>query len=227
MTDEHPDETSRDTVDRAIAGLLAVDPSPEFVAKVRERVAAQPEPGMWRFGWVAAGAAAVAVLVLAVVVSRPPAPLGDADERVLTVARADDIELSAGSTPTVVPNDGVTNAAPLASEVAPTDTPDGAVPDVPLSEPNDSAVTPLPTPRPLDPATSPAAPLRLARVVISDKESAALRRLFTLVNNRRLEVPRAQEPFGSIAAVEPPADVIIPPVTIEPVTLALTEGAVQ
>lgn len=101
------------------------------------------------------------------------------------------------------------------------------MPDVPLSEPNDSAVAPLPTPRPLDPATSAAAPLRLARVVISEKESAALRRLFTLVNDRRLAVPRAQESFGSIAAVEPPADVIIPPVTIEPVTRALTEGAVQ
>ena len=225
MTDTRPDKTLSDTVDREIAGLLAVDPSPEFVAKVRERVAAEPEPVMWRFGWMAAGAAAVAVLVLAVVVSRPPSPLADADERVPTVVRADDIELSAGGTSTAVPNDDVANTVPLLSMGAPTDTPDGAVSDVPLYEPNDPAAAPAP--RPLDPATSPAAPLRLARVVISETESAALRRLFTLVTNRRLAVPLAQEPFGSSGAIEPPADVIIPPVTIEPVILALTEGAVQ
>ena len=88
MTDTRPDKTLWDTLDREIAGLLAVDPSPEFVAKVRERVAGEPEPGMWRFGWVAAGAAAVAVLALAVVASRPPLPPGDADQRVPTVARA-------------------------------------------------------------------------------------------------------------------------------------------
>ena len=227
MTDTRPDETLSGTVDREIARLLAVDPSPEFVAKVRDRLAAQREPGLWQFAWLVAGAAAVAVLVLAAVVSQPAPPLADAGERVPTVARTGAIELSAGRTPPTVPNDSITNAATLPSLIAPTGTPDGAASNVTSSEPNDSAAAAIPAPMPLDPPTSPAVSLRLARVVNSERESAALRRLFALVNNRRLAVPRAQESRGPIATLEPPAAVIIPPVTIEPVTLALTEGAAQ
>jgi hypothetical protein len=52
-------------LDREIEDLLSVDPSPEFVAKVRAGVAAEPAPTPWLLGWrvVPAGAACVAVAV--------------------------------------------------------------------------------------------------------------------------------------------------------------------
>ncbi len=63
-------------IDRALQAALAVEPSPEFVARVRRRVANEHEPAasVWRWPWlvVAAGAAAAAIL-LAVVFSRPHA----------------------------------------------------------------------------------------------------------------------------------------------------------
>jgi hypothetical protein len=70
-----PDQTivtSSDTsLDREIEAMLAVEPSPEFVSRVRTRIAEAPVSG-WPMGWtgVAAGSVVVAVVV-AVVISRP------------------------------------------------------------------------------------------------------------------------------------------------------------
>ena len=51
-------------IDRALATALAVDPSPEFVARVRMRIASEPEPSDWRFSWVfAAGACTLAIAI--------------------------------------------------------------------------------------------------------------------------------------------------------------------
>ena len=51
-------------IDRALAKALAVDPSPEFVARVRMRIATEPEPSDWRFSWVfAAGACTLAIAI--------------------------------------------------------------------------------------------------------------------------------------------------------------------
>ena len=64
-------------IDRALAAALDVAPSPEFVARVRQRVAREPRPlGFWR-GWrIAVPALAAAVLMaigLAVMTRRSPA----------------------------------------------------------------------------------------------------------------------------------------------------------
>jgi hypothetical protein len=56
-------------LDREIEQLLSVDPSPEFVAKVRARVAAEPRPGRLRFDWkLPAGAVCAAALVAALTI---------------------------------------------------------------------------------------------------------------------------------------------------------------
>lgn len=66
-----------DPIDRELASLLSVEPSPEFRARVRERIALEPAPRSWYLQWrVAAAAAAalsvaVAVVVIALVVGRP------------------------------------------------------------------------------------------------------------------------------------------------------------
>ena len=52
-------------IDREISQLLAVEPSPDFAAKVRVRIAAQPvASGAWRFWVMAAIPAAAAMLWL-------------------------------------------------------------------------------------------------------------------------------------------------------------------
>ena len=59
------------SLDREIEAILSVEPSPEFVSRVRTRIADAPLPG-WTMGWtsLAAGSVVVAVVV-AVVISRP------------------------------------------------------------------------------------------------------------------------------------------------------------
>jgi len=63
-------------LEREIESLLAVEPSPEFVARVRTRVAQEPEPGGWRLSWMLAVTSAVVVVALAVMVwpSADPTP---------------------------------------------------------------------------------------------------------------------------------------------------------
>jgi hypothetical protein len=59
-------------LDREISALLGVEPSPQFVSRVRTRIASSPAPSLWHFGWTLPAAAAMAaVIVLAVVISRP------------------------------------------------------------------------------------------------------------------------------------------------------------
>jgi hypothetical protein len=52
------------SLDREIEDLLAVDPSPEFVAKTRQRIAAEPAPFSWWLSWrpVTAGVGLAAVV---------------------------------------------------------------------------------------------------------------------------------------------------------------------
>lgn len=80
--DRSADTLTESVFDREIKAALAVDPSPEFVARVHARIAIERVPVMtWNRLWafVAAGAMAV-VIVTAVVVSRSnqkPSPSAD------------------------------------------------------------------------------------------------------------------------------------------------------
>ena len=59
------------TIDQELRAALSVEPSPEFVARVRTRIANQPQPRGWRIWWLAAPAAAAVVMLAALFVSRP------------------------------------------------------------------------------------------------------------------------------------------------------------
>jgi len=66
-------------LEREIERALAVDPSPEFLARVRARIADEPAPASRGFGWLFAGVATVAAAATLVAVwlvspARPPAP---------------------------------------------------------------------------------------------------------------------------------------------------------
>ena len=60
-------------LERDIERALAADPSPEFLARVRTRIAEEPAPASRRFGWLFAGVAtaAMAASVVALVMLRP------------------------------------------------------------------------------------------------------------------------------------------------------------
>jgi hypothetical protein len=74
MDAERPgdDALTASALDREIRSALAVDPPPEFVARVRTRIANEPARAAWRWSWMfAAGGAMAALIAIAVVVSRP------------------------------------------------------------------------------------------------------------------------------------------------------------
>ena len=59
-------------IDRALQAALAIEPSPEFVARVRARIANQPAAPAWRWPRLVAAASLVAAAIaIAVAVSRP------------------------------------------------------------------------------------------------------------------------------------------------------------
>ena len=60
-------------IDRDIARAMAVDPSPEFLARVRTQIADEPAPRAWRISWAMgfAGAAVVAVAIVYAVALTP------------------------------------------------------------------------------------------------------------------------------------------------------------
>jgi hypothetical protein len=80
-----PSETSNDSaLVREIEACLAVNPSPEFVAHIRNRIAKQPEPSSWTFAWhvhrtiqwAFAGGIAAALLLVVFPRLHPGSPLG-------------------------------------------------------------------------------------------------------------------------------------------------------
>ena len=54
-------------IDRALAAALAVEPSAEFLARVRTRIASEPEPSAWRFPWTFAAVGAMALALVSAV----------------------------------------------------------------------------------------------------------------------------------------------------------------
>jgi len=75
------DEAVGDEMARDIARALAVDPSPEFLARVRTQIANEPSPEMWRWAFALRWPVAVAALTLAIAavfLNRPTAPIAGA-----------------------------------------------------------------------------------------------------------------------------------------------------
>lgn len=58
-------------IDQEIRDALKVDPSPEFVARVRTRIASEPAPSAWRWSWALAAGGAVAAVVIGAMVMSP------------------------------------------------------------------------------------------------------------------------------------------------------------
>ena len=89
--DRRADSLTDSALDRQLQVALTVDPSPEFVARVRMRVTGEPVPSAWRWPWfvVAGGAAAsVAAIAFVAVVTSGPGTI-ELDNRRLSIESAD------------------------------------------------------------------------------------------------------------------------------------------
>jgi len=199
--DGHKHEGMNDeALEREIEAALGVDPSPEFLPRVRARIASERmrEVGFWPAPWRWAGVAAVvtAVAIIAAWTLRDPA----------TAPREAHVRDSGFGTR----GSGLESRDP-----GPTTTavkPEPSAPSVPI---------PVPAVRHVRAESRPAvaAPFE---VVIEPDEAAALKQLFTAISNRRIET-RALPDLTS--ALQPPApieEIVLDPITISP--LAALEG---
>jgi len=192
------DEAAGDEIARDIARALAVDPSPEFVARVRTQIANEPAPAVWRISWrtvcFAGGPVIAAAIVLAVVLMRPdhaPAPV----ENTALVAR------SLGET-LVVPyvGSGFLTAEASAKAVSRTSGQYG------VSAFRRTTSSPAKAGRPI-----------LSLPLLDPRETQALRALLAGVRTNRVDLsplltPTAQSPTATPAA----SDLVITPIAIEP-----------
>jgi hypothetical protein len=184
------DEAVGDEIARDIARALAVDPSPEFVARVRTQIANEPTPSAWRFSWttwIAGGAVAAAIVLAAVLArsNRAPAPVS----QTTLVAR------SLGEA-VVVPY--------VASAFRRTS-----------SGPAEAGRHVLPVPTASGPAK--AGPHVLLHPLFDPRETQALRALIAGVRTNRVDLSPLLRP-GAPAPMElPPVDdLVIAPLAIEP-----------
>ena len=121
-------------LDGEIARALNVDPSPEFLARVRMRVASEPAPAPWRLRWVVLAGAAAAVVLLAVVMTLwPDADRAEPQQAALPDATPLPQPPSAPASPPVVSEDppapGTPPSAPAGAQLARQETPAGATGD--------------------------------------------------------------------------------------------------
>jgi hypothetical protein len=211
-------------IDDELKDALRVDPSPEFLARVRTRIANEPQPSAWRWSWkYAAAGALAAAIVVAVIVSRP----------------ARQPEVSQGSSPAppavaaVVPRTEV--AAPERSAkafalqpkaVAPQ--PKAVAPPVAISSraagPNrlraSGASSSLAEARGASGRAEAEGPALQSEpeVLLDPRETRALRALIAGVRDGRIDLAAAQRSVP-LAPMElaPLADIVIDPITIEPI----------
>jgi len=182
-----------EVLDREIDLAVRVDPSPEFVARVRTRVADEQAPSRWRLGWYIAAAAAAAVVVGALLLNRATAPH---TESTLLASRP----LSLPSLTTPGAQLGMRNSE-LGMGVTPSRT---AIPHSQFPIPN-YAIAAVP------------------EIIIDPREAAALHALIARARRGLDLSPIPSTPAPAAMDLPPVADIVIPPLAIEP--LAPDTGA--
>jgi hypothetical protein len=171
-------------IDEEIRKTLDVDPSPDFLARVRTRIAAEPAPSTWRWSWgLAAGCALTASVVLATIVSRPH------DAKSTTNVAQAPHAIAGNNTPPAV--------SPARGDAGPRQT---------------HAVAPHMK------SVAPRAPELEPEILIDQREMETLRGLIAGVRNGRIDLTAAQNSTSRAPAqLEPVADIVIAPLTIEPI----------
>ena len=201
------EELSDALLEREIESALDVDPSPEFLARVRTRIASDrvDESWAWLGGWRLAGAALtiVAVAVFGFWIAHEPVP-APGDGRLVTALH--DLEPIPGSRGIEVPAHSEPGIPGPVS-----------VPDVTASS---NAVTPVVMTARDKGAPEP--PLAQPEVMISQDEAAALRQLFAAISDRRIETAALPDLQWALKPPSPIEEIVLEPITISP--LATLEG---
>ena len=196
MDKERTDYTiGDDPLGREIANALDVDPSPEFLARVRARIASERGPTGWRLSWgvVGVGGAVAATVVMALVVTRSQRPPAAALSVKPTVA-----------TPIV---ESAPTGPPIATQSPPLPTAASVVESTGRKHI-----------RRATPNTGP-------EVIIAPRDAAALRVLMMNIREGRVELTALDALQAVAAPLEPLDKIAIQPVAIQPLPrLALLEG---
>lgn len=182
-------------LDRELESALGVEPSPEFLARVRTRIAAEPEMSVWRLAIWRRGVQpglvmALAAVVLAVVV---PSVMRNVKEPM--------------PSRTMVTKNLVVPVPERVQALAPAETPKSAAADASVSA--EGAATLV-----LEGVAAPPVPLQLSQPLFSDDERRAIFQFAVAVEEGRLP------PVPAVAEVEEQFSVarklIIEPLMIDP-----------
>jgi hypothetical protein len=191
-------------LERDIERALAVDPSPEFVARVRTRIAEEPSPASRGFGWLFLGvatatvAAAVVLAVFVVSPARRPASAPLLASRAIgSVVEVPSVS-SVGADPRVRPESRVRPERRVRPESP------SSVGPTPGSAPTTTGVV-------AEPAT-----------LFDQRETMALQRLIAGVRDARVDLTLLlKDPPMALQSLE---DLVIPAITIEPLVPGGLEG---
>lgn len=178
------------TLDREIDAALDVQPSPEFLARVRARVSAEHVASPWASGRLLAGAGLVAagVVVLVVVL---PWPVREPGPAIPEQAR----EVRPASVEPVAPGPAV--APTVDASVRHAERPSGT-PAAPVRR------------------AARVEERREPEVLISQDEAAALRRLFAAIGQGRVDpsaLPSLESGSGPMAPIE---ELVVDPIAVSP-----------
>lgn len=188
-------------LEKEIEAALGVDPSPEFLPRLRERIADDRMHAGWASGsWQWAGAAlSVVAVALGLWVMRDPAPVSP--EQTIATAPGD-AEPGAPAA-----NQETRTPAPERSPLIGTQTSQPRRPVASVASARHSPSDAVPAP---------------LEVLISEDEAAGLQRLFAAISERRIEASTLPDLAAALKPPEPITDIVVEPISISP--LAAAEG---
>jgi hypothetical protein len=205
-------------IERDIERTLAVDPSPEFLARVRTRIAEEPSPASRRFGWrfAVVATAAVAASVVALLMLRPDQRVEPASGLLMSRSLTSSIVVPTLSQ-RLAGERRTTNVEPRTTNVEPRTT---------NVEPRTTNVEPRTTniePRTLNVERRTSNDERSFPVPLFDaRETRALQRLIAGVRDARVDLtPLLKEAPMALQSLD---ELVIPAITIEPLVPGGVEG---
>jgi hypothetical protein len=203
--DGHEQQELSDTaLEKELEAALGVDPSPEFLPRVRARIASERVGEtwvpFWPWRWAGAAAAVALVAVAGLWMLREPVP-APLETR---VADAPKVQVSQPGA------EAVSQPAPEAGSTA--------FGVTPAAEADRSS--PVEAPRAARSSRPPG--IMEAEVLISEDEAAALKQLFAAIGERRLETSALPDLASALQPPEPIEDIVLEPISISP--LAPLEG---
>jgi hypothetical protein len=199
--DRHQQQGLSDTVlEKEIDDLLGIEPSPEFLPRVRARIASEPvhADSVWSPPWRWAGLAATLIMVVigGLWMLREPAPVPRESQPVNTSPGP------AHATSTSELETRTSGGADPPSHVK------GSDPARPEARIPTAVTRAARQPREV-PAAHP-------EVLISQDEAAALRQLFSAISNRRIETSTLADLESTLAPPAPIEEIVLEPITISP-----------